>query len=64
MDLDDMLFGDEVINTDRLTVPLLRREKPRFYAVAVIRNRSDLIFPDGISHHQHLTHRGAASRRW
>ncbi len=39
LDLDIMLFGDEVINTDRLTVPHYDM-KTAVYAVAVIRNRS------------------------
>lgn len=40
LDLDIMLFGDEVIKHRPSDRAALRHEKPRFYAVAVIRNRS------------------------
>ncbi len=36
LDLDIMLFGDEVINTERLTVPHYDMKKPRLYAVAAV----------------------------
>ncbi|QUJ05013.1 2-amino-4-hydroxy-6-hydroxymethyldihydropteridine diphosphokinase [Salmonella enterica subsp. enterica] len=48
MDLDIMLFGDEVINTDRLTVPL-RHEERGFMLWPLFEIAPDLIFSDGTS---------------
>ncbi len=60
LDLDIMLFGDEVINTDRLTVPHYDMKNRGFMLWPLFEIAPDLIFPDGISLHQHLTHLGAA----
>lgn len=60
LDLDIMLFGDEVINTDRLIVPHYDMKNRGFMLWPLFEIAPDLIFPDGISLHQHLTHLGAA----
>lgn len=60
LDLDIMLFGDEIINTDRLTVPHYDMKNRGFMLWPLFEIAPDLIFPDGISLHQHLTHLDAA----
>ena len=60
LDLDIMLFGDEVINTERLTVPHYDMKNRGFMLWPLFEIAPELIFPDGISLHQHLTHLGAA----
>ncbi|WP_336285849.1 2-amino-4-hydroxy-6-hydroxymethyldihydropteridine diphosphokinase [Citrobacter arsenatis] len=60
LDLDIMLFGDEVINTERLTVPHYDMKNRGFMLWPLFEIAPELIFPDGSSLHQHLIHLGAA----
>ena len=60
LDLDIMLFGDEVINTERLTVPHYDMKNRGFMLWPLFEIASELIFPDGTSLHQHLTQLGVA----
>lgn len=60
LDLDIMLFGDEVINTERLTVPHYDMKNRGFMLWPLAEIAPELIFPEGISLHQLLTHLGAA----
>ncbi|HCM1942765.1 TPA: 2-amino-4-hydroxy-6-hydroxymethyldihydropteridine diphosphokinase [Salmonella enterica subsp. salamae serovar 30:g,m,s:e,n,x] len=46
LDLDIMLFGDEVINTDRLTVPHYDMKNRGFMLWPLFEIAPDLIFPD------------------
>ncbi|RSK68269.1 2-amino-4-hydroxy-6-hydroxymethyldihydropteridine diphosphokinase [Enterobacter huaxiensis] len=49
LDLDIMLFGHEVIHTDRLTVPHYDMKNRGFMLWPLFEVAPDLIFPDGIS---------------
>ncbi|EMR0739009.1 MULTISPECIES: 2-amino-4-hydroxy-6-hydroxymethyldihydropteridine diphosphokinase [Citrobacter] len=60
LDLDIMLFGNEVINTERLTVPHYDMKNRGFMLWPLAEIAPELIFPEGISLHQLLTHLGAA----
>jgi len=48
LDLDIMLFGHEVINTERLTVPHYDMKNRGFMLWPLFEVAPDLIFPDGI----------------
>ncbi|EQC2549658.1 2-amino-4-hydroxy-6-hydroxymethyldihydropteridine diphosphokinase [Enterobacter sichuanensis] len=48
LDLDIMLFGHDVINTDRLTVPHYDMKNRGFMLWPLFEVAPDLIFPDGI----------------
>ena len=48
LDLDIMLFGQEVIHTDRLTVPHYDMKNRGFMLWPLFEVAPDLIFPDGI----------------
>ncbi len=60
LDLDIMLFGDEVIHTERLTVPHYDMKNRGFMLWPLFEIAPELIFPDGVSLHQYLTRLGAA----
>jgi len=49
LDLDIMLFGDAVINTERLTVPHYDMKRRGFMLWPLFEISPDLIFPDGES---------------
>lgn len=49
LDLDIMLFGDEVINTERLTVPHYDMKNRGFMLWPLFEVAPDLTFPDGSS---------------
>lgn len=49
LDLDIMLFGDAVINTERLTVPHYDMKRRGFMLWPLFDIAPDLIFPDGES---------------
>ena len=49
LDLDIMLFGDEVIRTERLTVPHYDMKNRGFMLWPLFEIAPDLTFPDGIS---------------
>ena len=49
LDLDIMLFGHEIINTDRLTVPHYDMKNRGFMLWPLFEVAPDLTFPDGIS---------------
>jgi len=49
LDLDIMLFGDAVINTERLTVPHYDMKRRGFMLWPLFEITPDLIFPDGES---------------
>lgn len=49
LDLDMMLFGHEVINTERLTVPHYDMKNRGFMLWPLYEIAHDLTFPDGIS---------------
>jgi 2-amino-4-hydroxy-6-hydroxymethyldihydropteridine diphosphokinase len=59
LDLDIMLFGDRVINSERLTVPHYDMKNRGFMLWPLFEIAPDLHFPDGISLQQRLTHLGA-----
>ena len=48
LDLDIMLFGHDVINTDRLTIPHYDMKNRGFMLWPLFEVAPDLIFPDGI----------------
>ncbi|WP_421511586.1 2-amino-4-hydroxy-6-hydroxymethyldihydropteridine diphosphokinase [Enterobacter sp. JS8-1] len=48
LDLDLMLFGNEIINTERLTVPHYDMKNRGFMLWPLFEVAPDLIFPDGI----------------
>ncbi|WP_194207769.1 2-amino-4-hydroxy-6-hydroxymethyldihydropteridine diphosphokinase [Superficieibacter sp. 1612_C1] len=54
LDLDIMLFGDEVITTPRLTVPHYDMKNRGFMLWPLFEIAPSLQFPDGISLHQQL----------
>ena len=47
LDLDIMLFGDEVINTERLTVPHYDMKNRGFMLWPLFEIAPELVFPDG-----------------
>lgn len=47
LDLDIMLFGDEIIKTERLTVPHYGLKKREFMLYPLAEIAPDLVFPDG-----------------
>ncbi|ATM97142.1 2-amino-4-hydroxy-6-hydroxymethyldihydropteridinepyrophosphokinase [Yersinia frederiksenii] len=47
LDLDIMLYGDQVITTDRLTVPHYGLKEREFMLYPLVDIAPDLIFPDG-----------------
>ncbi|MDY0921513.1 MULTISPECIES: 2-amino-4-hydroxy-6-hydroxymethyldihydropteridine diphosphokinase [unclassified Leclercia] len=49
LDLDIMLFGDAVINTERLTVPHYDMKRRGFMLWPLFEIAPDLLFPDGES---------------
>lgn len=49
LDLDIMLFGDKVINTERLTVPHYDMKNRGFMLWPLFEIAPDLVFPDGES---------------
>ncbi|WES69352.1 2-amino-4-hydroxy-6-hydroxymethyldihydropteridine diphosphokinase [Superficieibacter sp. HKU1] len=55
LDLDIMLFGDEVIHTGRLTVPHYDMKNRGFMLWPLFEIAPELCFPDGTSLHQQLT---------
>ncbi|EOA4404786.1 2-amino-4-hydroxy-6-hydroxymethyldihydropteridine diphosphokinase [Citrobacter amalonaticus] len=59
LDLDIMLFGDRVINSERLTVPHYDMKNRGFMLWPLFEIAPDLHFPDGTSLQQRLTHLGA-----
>lgn len=65
LDLDIMLFGDRVINSERLTVPHYDMKNRGFMLWPLFEISPDLHFPDGLSLHQVLAHLGAEKpARW
>ena len=65
LDLDIMLFGNEVINTDRLTVPHYDMKNRGFMLWPLFEVAPDLIFPDGSSLKSILDDLGAEKpARW
>ncbi|AMG93364.1 MULTISPECIES: 2-amino-4-hydroxy-6-hydroxymethyldihydropteridine diphosphokinase [Citrobacter] len=59
LDLDIMLFGDRVINSERLTVPHYDMKNRGFMLWPLFEIAPDLHFPDGTSLQQRLAHLGA-----
>lgn len=55
LDLDMLLYGDQVINTPRLTVPHYDMMNREFMLYPLAEIAPDLIFPDGTVLTQHLT---------
>lgn len=55
LDLDIMLFGNEVINTERLTVPHYDMKNRGFMLWPLFEIAPDVVFPDGESLHALLT---------
>lgn len=49
LDLDIMLFGNEVINTERLTVPHYDMKNRGFMLWPLFEIAPELVFPDGLS---------------
>lgn len=65
LDLDVMLFGDRVINSERLTVPHYDMKNRGFMLWPLFEIAPDLHFPDGTSLQQTLAHLGAEKpARW
>ena len=55
LDLDIMLFGDDVINTPRLTIPHYDMKNRGFMLWPLFEIAPDLVFPDGVTLHHYLT---------
>ena len=55
LDLDIMLFGDAVINSERLTVPHYDMKNRGFMLWPLFEIAPDLHFPDGPALHHYLT---------
>lgn len=55
LDLDIMLFGDQVINTERLTIPHYDMKNRGFMLWPLSEIAPECVFPDGITLHQQLT---------
>ncbi|WP_312997004.1 2-amino-4-hydroxy-6-hydroxymethyldihydropteridine diphosphokinase [Leclercia sp.] len=65
LDLDIMLFGDAVINTQRLTVPHYDMKRRGFMLWPLFEIAPDLIFPDGETLSDLLAHLNAEKpARW
>ncbi|HHE5700306.1 TPA: 2-amino-4-hydroxy-6-hydroxymethyldihydropteridine diphosphokinase [Citrobacter amalonaticus] len=65
LDLDIMLFGERIINSERLTVPHYDMKNRGFMLWPLFEIAPDLHFPDGISLQQVLAHLGAEKpARW
>lgn len=65
LDLDIMLFGDAVINTERLTVPHYDMKRRSFMLWPLFEIAPDLIFPDGETLSDLLAHLNAEKpARW
>lgn len=65
LDLDIMLFGDEVINTERLTVPHYDMKNRGFMLWPLFEIAPELHFPDdGKSLTEYLTRLPARPTRW
>lgn len=65
LDLDIMLFGDRVINSERLTVPHYDMKNRGFMLWPLFEIAPDLHFPDGTSLQQILAHLGTEKpARW
>lgn len=65
LDLDIMLFGDAVINTERLTVPHYDMKRRGFMLWPLFEISPDLIFPDGETLSDLLAHLNAEKpARW
>lgn len=55
LDLDIMLFGDQVINTERLTIPHYDMKNRGFMLWPLFEIAPECVFPDSITLHQQLT---------
>jgi len=55
LDLDMLLYGDQVISTPRLTVPHYDMMNREFMLYPLAEIAPDLVFPDGTVLKQHLT---------
>ncbi|QRG78404.1 2-amino-4-hydroxy-6-hydroxymethyldihydropteridine diphosphokinase [Citrobacter sp. R56] len=55
LDLDIMLFGDQVINTERLTIPHYDMKNRGFMLWPLFEIAPELVFPDSITLRQQLT---------
>lgn len=55
LDLDIMLFGDQVINTERLTIPHYDMKNRGFMLWPLFEIAPERVFPDGITLRQQLT---------
>lgn len=55
LDIDIMLFGDKIINTERLTVPHYDMKNRGFMLWPLFEVAPELIFPDGLTLLQQLT---------
>lgn len=55
LDLDIMLFGDEVINTERLTIPHYDMKNRGFMLWPLFEIAPELVFPDSITLRRQLT---------
>ena len=65
LDLDIMLFGDEVINTERLTVPHYDMKNRGFMLWPLFEIAPELVFPDGETLATRLTNLNAlCPQRW
>ncbi|CAQ82899.1 MULTISPECIES: 2-amino-4-hydroxy-6-hydroxymethyldihydropteridine diphosphokinase [Photorhabdus] len=56
LDLDIMLFGDQVINTERLTIPHYGLKQREFMLYPLAEIAPDLVFPDGEALSERLKH--------
>ncbi|HEA0347907.1 TPA: 2-amino-4-hydroxy-6-hydroxymethyldihydropteridine diphosphokinase [Salmonella enterica] len=55
LDIDIILFGDKIINTERLTVPHYDMKNRGFMLWPLFEVAPELIFPDGLTLRQQLT---------
>lgn len=55
LDLDIMLFGDQVIHTERLTIPHYDMKNRGFMLWPLFEIAPECVFPDSITLHQQLT---------
>ncbi|EEU4852717.1 2-amino-4-hydroxy-6-hydroxymethyldihydropteridine diphosphokinase [Salmonella enterica] len=55
LDIDIMLFGDKIINTERLIVPHYDMKNRGFMLWPLFEVAPELIFPDGLTLRQQLT---------
>ncbi|TDB59023.1 2-amino-4-hydroxy-6-hydroxymethyldihydropteridine diphosphokinase [Photorhabdus khanii] len=56
LDLDIMLFGDQVIDTERLTIPHYGLKQREFMLYPLAEIAPDLVFPDGEALSERLKH--------